>query len=140
MVPGPCIVRSPIVNRTSRLLKRDGNIDECLQEKLDFVFGERAWIDAFYETKKPRMIKTQRSFLDEEDDAPDEGLVKTADYSTIESYFKARLRTIFAKVAEKSVWLKNSKNTPLYVLFFMAGNERGAHIAVDIAESIMSKP
>ncbi len=47
---------------------------------------------------------------------------------------------IFAKVAEKSVRLSNSKNVPLYLLFFMAGYERGTPIAVKIAESIMSRP
>ena len=58
----------------------------------------------------------------------------------IEDYFKTRLRTIFARVADNTVRLKNSKNIPLYLLFFMAGNERGAPIAVKIAESIMSRP
>ena len=58
----------------------------------------------------------------------------------IEDYFRARLRTIFARVADNSVRLTNSKNVPLYLLFFMAGNETGRPIAVKIAESIMSRP
>ena len=82
----------------------------------------------------------QRSLFGVEDEADESDYLWKADFSVIENYFRSRLRTIFAGVAEKSVRLKNSKNIPLYLLFFMAGNERGAPIAVKIAESIMSRP
>jgi hypothetical protein len=60
--------------------------------------------------------------------------------TTVENqYYKARLRTIFAGVADNAVQLRNSKNVPLYLLFFVAGNEKGAPIAVKIAESIMKR-
>lgn len=131
----------PLGVAISRLLKRDGDIDEALCRRLDFVFGDRSWHDAFYRTDAPvQPGAVQRGLFDFEDETPEPEYPWKADFSVIEDYFKARLRTIFAKVADNTVRLKNSKNIPLYLLFFMAGNERGAPIAVKIAESIMSRP
>jgi hypothetical protein len=79
----------------------------------------------------------QRTFFDEPGD--DANSVQRTDLSAIEEYYRARLRTIFAGVADSAVKLANSKNVPLYLLFFVAGNERGAPIAVKIAESIMRR-
>jgi three-Cys-motif partner protein len=131
----------PLGVAISRLLKRDGDIDEVLCQRLDFVFGDRSWRQAFYKDVPPTTAKVvQRSLFGVEDESDDPDYLWKADFSVIEDYFRSRLRTIFAGVAEKSVRLKNSKNVPLYLLFFMAGNERGAPIAVKIAESIMSRP
>jgi hypothetical protein len=49
----------------------------------------------------------------------------------------ARLKTIFAKVAENPLPLRNSTNTPLYLLCFAAGNPKGATTAVKIAQDIL---
>jgi three-Cys-motif partner protein len=132
----------PLGVAISRLLRRDGDIDEALCRRLDFVFGDRSWRQSFYKAAPPIKAKAvQRSLsLGFEDDAPQPEYPCKADFRVIEDYFRSRLRSIFAKVAENSVRLTNSKGVPLYLLFFMAGNERGAPIAVKIAESIMSKP
>jgi three-Cys-motif partner protein len=130
----------PLGVAISRLLKRDGEIDESLCRRLDFVFGDRSWQEAIYKPAPLIKVKAvQRSLLDLGDETPEPDYPWKADFSVIEEYFRSRLRTIFAGVAEKSVRLKNSKNVPLYLLFFMAGNERGAPIAVKIAESIMNR-
>jgi len=131
----------PLGVSISRLLKRDGDIDEVLCKRLDFVFGDRSWRETFYKTTPPNPPKAvQQSLFGSEDGDPESEQPWKADFSVIEDYFRARLRTIFAKVADNSVRLKNSKNVPLYLLFFMAANERGAPIAVKIAESIMGRP
>lgn len=131
----------PLGVAISRLLKRDGDIDEVLCRRLDFVFGDRSWQESFYKTEAPvKPTAVQRNLFDREDDAAEPEYPWKFDFSGIESYFKARLRTIFARVADNPVRLRNSKNIPLYLLFFMAGNEKGAPIAVKIAESIMSRP
>ena len=52
--------------------------------------------------------------------------MRRIELSAIEEYYRARLRTIFAGVANNTVRLKNSKNSPLYLLFFVAGNKNGA--------------
>ena len=131
----------PLGVAISRLLRRDGEIDEAWRKRLDFVFGDRSWRETFYKTAPPIKSKVvQQSLLGFGNEAPEPEYPWKADFSVIEDYFRARLRTIFARVAENSVRLTNSKNVPLYLLFFMAGNERGAPIAVKIAESIMSRP
>lgn len=130
----------PLGVAISRLLRRDGAIDEVLCKRLDSVFGDRSWQPAFYKdasSTKSKIVQ-QSLFGDEyEDDEPD--YPWKADFSVIEDFFRSRLRTIFAGVAEKSIRLENSKGIPLYLLFFMAGNKKGAPIAVKIAESIMGK-
>jgi three-Cys-motif partner protein len=131
----------PLGVAISRLLRRDGDIDETLCQRLDFVFGDRSWRETFYKTAPHIKAKAvQRSLLGFGDEPPEPEYPWKADFSVIEDYFKARLRAIFAKVAENPVRLTNSKNVPLYLLFFMAGNEKGAPIAVKIAESIMCRP
>jgi three-Cys-motif partner protein len=123
----------PLGVAISRLLRHDGEIEESLCERLDFVFGDRSWREAFY-----KVVPRRQATLDF-GESPEPDYPWRADFTVIEEYFKARLRTIFAGVAKNSVRLLNSKNIPLYLLFFMAGNERGAPIAVKIAESIMSR-
>ena len=60
-------------------------------------------------------------------------------FSEIEQYIMERLRATFAGVAANSLSLRNSKNVPLYLLCFAAGNPKGAPIAVRIAEHVLLK-
>ena len=55
----------------------------------------------------------------------------------IGEYFLERMRTIFAGVSEKPLILKNSKNSPLFMLCFAAGNKKGSVTALKIANSII---
>jgi len=48
-----------------------------------------------------------------------------------------RLESVFAKVAPNPLPLRNQKNTPIYLLFFAAGNPKGAKTAVTIAEHVL---
>jgi three-Cys-motif partner protein len=126
----------PLCVGITRLLSKNEIPDESRCKPLDFLFGDRSWLDAFY--KQPASATatiTQRNFLDEPEE--NSGAVQRIELSAIEDYYRARLRTIFAGVANNTVRLKNSKNVPLYLLFFVAGNTKGAPIAVKIAESIM---
>ena len=129
----------PLGVAISRLLRRDGEIDEALCQRLDFVFGDRSWKEAFCRTTPPTETKAVQRTLFGDDRSEPEYPWK-ADFSVIEDHFRLRLRTIFARVAENSVRLTNSRNVPLYLLFFMAGSESGAPIAVSIAGAIMSRP
>jgi three-Cys-motif partner protein len=129
----------PLCVGITRLLSKNEVPDESRRKPLDVIFGDRSWVDAFYRRRSPSSrAKAQRTFFDElEDDA---NTVQRIDFSAIEDYYRGRLRTIFAGVANNAVRLKNSKNVPLYLLFFVAGNLKGAPIAVKIAESIMRGP
>ena len=128
----------PLCVGITRLLSKDEIPDEPRRKRLDYLFGDRSWLDALY--RQPRMASasfTQRGlFADPTEQA---NKIQRLDLAAIEKYYKARLRTIFAGVADNAVQLRNSKNVPLYLLFFVAGNEKGAPIAVKIAESIMKR-
>ena len=57
--------------------------------------------------------------------------------TTYEQYFIDRLQSVFNGVATNPLVLRNSKNVPLYLLCFAAGNQKGAPIAVKIAQEIL---
>ena len=128
----------PLCVGITRLLSKDEIPDEPRCKRLDYLFGDRSWLDALY--RQPTMASgslTQRSLFADPTEHADK--VQRLDLAAIGEYYKARLRTIFAGVADTAVQLRNSKNVPLYLLFFVAGNEKGAPIAVKIAESIMKR-
>jgi three-Cys-motif partner protein len=112
----------------NRLLKKNGEIQPVLRARLDWFFGEPDWYEVFYQVAK------QISLFDEEQ------WQKTGNiFMTIEQYFIERLRGIFNGVAPNPLLLRNSKNVPLYLLCFAAGNQRGAETAVKIAQEILEK-
>jgi three-Cys-motif partner protein len=116
----------PLGVGVNRLLKRDGIIPEGWQKRLDDIFGEPNWRDIFYKTEV-----TPSLFGDEE------SITKTGGFKEIADYLVSRLKSIFAGVVDKPLPLYNSRNNPLYLLCFAAGNERGAPIAVKIAKHIL---
>jgi three-Cys-motif partner protein len=116
----------PLGVAVSRLLKKDGNIEESLRRSLDALFGEPSWFDAFYKTE------TGTDLFGEERRS-----TYKVDFRSMEKYFIDRLKTIFPGVADNPLQLRNSKNVPLYLLCFAAGNERGAPIAVKIAQGVL---
>jgi three-Cys-motif partner protein len=118
----------PLGVAVNRLLRRDGQIDETLRKKLDTLFGTTEWFDVFYR------LDTAQTLFGEET-----RLRKAVDLEQIGQYFVARLKTIFAGVAEEPLPLYNSRNNPLYLLCFAAGNPHGAPVAVKIAQHILHK-
>jgi three-Cys-motif partner protein len=128
----------PLCVGITRLLSKNEVPDESRCKPLDVVFGDRSWVDAFYRRRAlSGRAKSQRTFFDESEDEADSA--RRIDLSAIENFYRARLRTIFAGVTDNAVRLANSKNVPLYLLFLVAGNPKGAPIAVKIAESIMKR-
>ena len=118
----------PLGIGVNRLLRRDAKISEAWQRRLDDFFGTPAWRGAFYETK------TEEGLFGNE--AKTE---KVADFDSISRFFVERLKSIFPGVAKNPRALLNSANTPLYLLCFAAGNERGAKTAVKIAQDILKR-
>lgn len=114
------------IGATNRLLKRDGNIDDKWKEKLDTILGETTWYDAFYEMTTTRDLFGEVSLT-----------TKTGDFGSIKSYFVERLKTVFPGVAKNPLLLRNNKNVPLFLLCFACGNEKGAPIAIKIAQDIL---
>lgn len=118
----------PLGVAINRLLRRDGEIDQAIRAKLDSQFGSTDWFDAFYKTT------TSSTLFGEE-----ERLSKAVNLEEIGTYYVARLKTVFPAVAENPLRLVNSRNSPIYLLCFAAGNPRGAPLAVKIAQDILKK-
>ncbi|GMR03664.1 MAG: three-Cys-motif partner protein TcmP [Gammaproteobacteria bacterium] len=116
----------PLGIAVNRLLKRDGNIDENWKQKLDDIFGESSWYDAFYQTISTRDLFGEVSQIQ-----------KTGNFESIGSYFVNRLKTVFVDVAKNPLPLCNSKNIPLFLLCFACANPKGAKTAIKIAQDIL---
>lgn len=115
----------PLGVGVSRMLPRDGNISEAWSNRMDVIFGTHDWYERFY----------RRSFTPGLFDEI-ETLQRDAPEQKINEFIHERLGSAFFKVA-KGLILRNSKSSPLYLLCFAASNERGAPIAIRIAQSIL---
>lgn len=118
----------PLGAATNRMLPKSGKIDESWRKKLDRMFGATDWHEAFYRTS------TSEGFFGKQT-----SVEKVANFDSIGQYFVARLRTVFAGVAGNPRQLLNSRNVPLYLLCFAAGNPKGAPTAINIAQDILRR-
>jgi three-Cys-motif partner protein len=118
----------PLGVAVNRLLPRSGPPSESQANALTRIFGTEDWRDAFYPQK------TVLTLFGEE-----EQQIKEADFEKIGKFFVNRLKTVFIKVAENPLTLMNSRNNPLYLLCFAAGNPKGAETAVKIAQDILRR-
>jgi three-Cys-motif partner protein len=116
----------PLGIGVNRLVTRSGDIPEGWQRRLDILLGTKAWRDDFYKVERIPTL-----FGGEE-----ERVIK-ASKETIGRYFNDRLKSVFAGVADNPGVLRNSANCPLYLFCFAAGNERGAPVALRIANSLL---
>lgn len=118
----------PLGVAVNRLLTRSAPPTEKWADALTRIFGTDAWQQAFYPRKKQLTL-----FGEEEIQA------KQANFESIGQFFLQRLQTVFTAVAPNPFVLTNSKNNPLYWLYFASGNPKGAPTAVKIARDILGK-
>lgn len=116
----------PLGIGVNRLLTKSGEIPDSWRRKLDALLGTADWYDEFYTVES-----TPTLF------GADEQRVTKAATDTIGRYFNQRLKSVFAGVSENPAVLRNSRNCPLYLLCFAAGNVKGAPIAIRIADSLL---
>lgn len=109
----------------NRLLAKDHG--KVCYDCLNRVFGTKDWFEHFYKTRTLEDIFGQ----------PLEKIYKTCNYKSIGDFYKQRLKTIFAGVAEKPKIFYNSRKSFLFQLFFAAANPKGSVIAVRIAEHLL---
>ena len=95
-------------------------------EELDRVFGGRNY---WQQTYRPPL---QLSMLDDEP-----SLERPRGTEGVVNLYKERLESVFHSVAPTRRTLRNSRNGPLFELFFAASNPFGAPIAVPIADHIL---
>jgi three-Cys-motif partner protein len=96
--------------------------------RLTAVLGTTDWKSEFY--------------LREEKDTlfgKEQGTERNVDTERVGRFFVKRLNAIFAKVASRPILLRNSKNVPLYLFCFAAGNPVGSSTAVKIANDLIRK-
>lgn len=118
----------PLGIGVNRLLTKSGDIPDSWRERLNSLLGTSDWYDEFYRMERGTDLFGNAT----------ESVIK-ASIETIGKYFTARLRTVFAGVAEHPRVLRNSRQSPLYLLCFAAGNIKGAPIAVKLAEHALKK-
>jgi len=111
----------------NRLLASDPR--EEWRKPLDRVFGTQKWFERFYRTRVEKSI-FGRSF---------EVVDKACDSEGVGAFFLERLLDIFPGVAPRPRVFRNRKNAPLFQLFFAAGNEKGAPIALRIANHLLER-
>ncbi len=117
----------------NRMLVNERKPPKGWADRLTQIFGTVEWEKEFYSSNFwPSILEPGIKV---------EQIYKIADRMQITKFFIARLRSIFAGVAEPG-FLYNSKGL-LFVLLFAAGNPKGAKTAVKIANDLlreMSQP
>jgi three-Cys-motif partner protein len=106
-----------------RLLARDGVGEPKWRERLNSLFGTTEWESHFYER-----VQTLFDGV--------EGTTRRVNAKSVQSYIEERLKTCFVDAMSSEV-LKNSKNSPLFLLCFAVANAKGAPIARKIVNSIL---
>ena len=110
----------------NRLLPRTGDIPSVWRRRIDVFVGRKDWYDEFYrrEIKKDMFGNVKESVI-------------KATTETIGRYFVERLESVFGGVAPNPGVLRNSANSPLYLLCFAMGNARGKQIGLRIANHLL---
>lgn len=110
----------------NRMLTRGRIPDETWCKRLDLIFGDSSWRERFYEQSQSLFPGIQLT-------------TKIANHDTIAEFMLERLGTIFTKVCKDYLVLRNSKNSPMFILVFAAGNDKGAPTAIRIARDIIKQ-
>lgn len=94
-----------------RMTPKSGKVPEAWEQRLDLVFGDPGWRQAFYSES------LQDDLFEKAAAAPR----KNTDVEVVERYLLKRLRTCFAGVAKRG-WRIVRQNQCMYTLVFAVGN------------------
>jgi three-Cys-motif partner protein len=94
---------------------------------LNRIFGTEEWFQNFYTTQ----------ILNDIFGETEEKILRACNPKKISEFYNKRLGGIFNGVARNPKVLYNSRNSPLFLFFFAAGNPKGAPIAIKIAEYLI---
>ena len=112
----------------ARMLRRDTEPSEPLAGQLDRIFGGREHWENFYRVSPQQPLPL---FAHE----PAQERPSGSDQIAIR--YRERLASVFAQVAPTRRTFRNSKNSPIFELFFAASNPTGAPIAARIANHLL---
>ena len=96
-------------------------------DRLTKLFGTDEWKSQFYREEGQVDLLGNKQ----------ESVTKIAGVEEILAFFLKRLNSVFEKIVEYPMILRNSKQSPMYALCFAAGNPRGAPTAVKIASHLV---
>jgi len=116
----------PLGVAVNRLLTKSRKPPPAWGRALTRIFGTESWRNAFYSHSTQQTLFGENAVI-----------AKEADFEKIGKFFVARLETVFTAVAKNPLPLLNSRNVPLFLLCFAAGNPRGAPTALKIAQSLL---
>src|SRR6185437_12175672 len=111
----------------NRLLTRAAKPPQPWREALTRICGTGAWEERFYE------VQTHAGLF-----GPMQIEQKISNFTGINQFLRERLESIFVGVAKEPLYLVNSQNTPIFMLFFAASNPKGAATATRIANWIIA--
>ena len=115
------------VMAVNRMLTVDGKIPSQWQKKLTECFGTDEWQQAFYEDKP------QQTLFDGESN-----ITKVSNFfESLRLFVNRRLGGVFPGVSKKNLILKNSKNSPLFLLCFACSNPKAVGLSLRIADHII---
>ena len=97
------------VNALTRNLPHDKQYTDATSAKIDSILGTHDWENALYQ-EDPQLTLFGETNYDR------------VNFDELVKYITARLKTTFAYVSPKSRILKNSKNSPLFILYFLMTN------------------
>jgi three-Cys-motif partner protein len=114
---------------TTRLMTKNGTIENSWKAKLTDIFGDEGWFREFYQPSQ------QLCLFD--DDPP--RYCKDANLDSMKKYICSRLKTIFPAVADNPRVLFNTKNTPLFLFCFAVSNDnpKAIRLALKVADHIL---
>lgn len=122
-----CWILFPLM-AIARMMRLDAEPTAALAIQLDRIFGGREHWESLYRKSPQQPLPL---FADE----PAQERLRGSDQ--IAARYRERLTTAFDRVAPTRRTFRNSKNVPIFELFFAAGNPIGAPIAVRIANHIL---
>jgi three-Cys-motif partner protein len=129
-----CWLLIPLGVGLLRMLPRNKMVSEQNQQTLTRFFGTEEWKERFYQ-------RTEALALPFGEDEFREDEYYRVDKSQVAQFIIERLRSVFPHegVIEEPLVLRHSKNNPIYLFAFAAGNRRGARTAVKIARDIIGR-
>ena len=110
----------------NRLLTRGGRPPANWSAKLTRILGTEEWEPAFYQDMKIDSLFGEQTQT-----------VKVATFPSMKQFVLQQLASTFTAVAPSALMLFNTKQNPMYLLCFAAGNPRGADPAIRIAEHLL---
>ena len=114
------------VGAIARMMPLEGQPTEALRIQLDRIFGSREYWRDFYRQS------SQLSLF-----GSDPGQERHSGSQQIADRYYKRLGEVFSSVAPTRRTFTNSRNSPMFELFFGVSNPRGVTRAIEIADYIL---